>query len=217
MDTWGGVGRKMLCLNVSTSCTVCYFFCFQKNMDGEISLHVVKERIRVLFKWLILLNDQAPWHRKGWRDIWFGLTMVTKTQQRCPISRSSRTVARRSIQILIGACLKKCFTRLVGKHSQTFESESLFEFLCIKINQRHHTGLGRYSKMQNDSPSSWKIQDLEILIILFSSWKGYNRSNQSNVVFLNKGFTLLQLFEQIGTYHYLPLHPANPDESASSP
>lgn len=29
-------------------------------MDGEMSLHVVKERIRVLFKWLTLLNDQAP-------------------------------------------------------------------------------------------------------------------------------------------------------------
>lgn len=56
---WGD-GRKMLSLKVSTSFTVCYFFSFQKNMDGEISLHVVKERIRVLFKWLTLLNDQAP-------------------------------------------------------------------------------------------------------------------------------------------------------------
>lgn len=55
-----GVGRKMLSLKVSTRFTVCYSFSLQKNMDGEISLHVVKERIRVLFKWLTLLNDQAP-------------------------------------------------------------------------------------------------------------------------------------------------------------
>ncbi len=143
----GNNGRGMLGLVercwVSRWAQVAPFFFLissQEDMDGEISTpcDVVKKRVRVLCKWLILLDDQSPLsqHMDNWgihkrfdysADRGKVVTLVvTKTQQHCPISRSLRTVARRSIQIPIGACLKKCFTRLL-------ESKHFFKLLSLRV------------------------------------------------------------------------------------